>query len=244
MCSSDLYIHYRPQRHGPGYPIWVSAGPSPLAKVLALVDATNHPAFCIAADRWNRREIVKAFGAFETPASFVEFAQSSTVRCFYEIIRADRCCKGYLDLEGAKGALSREDGDRLLQATLDKWFELLEQHWPGCLQQYPQARQALVLDGSRMTDKGLKVSFHVIFPQIVFPCNNADLKAIASALSSSPDLRYQDQQGIERSFVDGGVYSRNRLMRTAMSWKLDDPTCTALSLRQPSTSDEIGRAHV
>ena len=132
-----------------------------------------------------------------------DFVDRSPERCFYEVIREGRPCKAYLDLEGEKGALTPEDGERLLQLTLERWEELIEARWPQCYQQCPRAREALILDGSRLAGKDWKVSFHVIFPWLVFPRNDTTLKEVARQLSESPHLQYitQDNGEIGRAHV-------------------------------------------
>ncbi len=51
-----------------------------------------------------RFENLKEFGAFGTAEDFLATLHRSAVRCYYEVIRADRPCKACLDLEGEKGS--------------------------------------------------------------------------------------------------------------------------------------------
>ena len=243
-------IHYRAPRGGPrrptekGFPIWIPSGESPLRQALDAADAIQASAFYVAADQWGGSNVVKEFGAYESPELFLDFVDRSPVRCFYEVIREGRPCKAYLDLEGEKGALTREEGERLLQRTLERWEELIEARWPQCYQQCPKAREALILDGSRPAGKDWKVSFHVIFPWLVFPRNDTTLKEVARQLSESPQLQYMTQDNGEKPFPDSLVYSRHRLIRMAMSWKLNDRTCTPLRLRHVQTKDDILRSFI
>ena len=130
---------------------------------------------------------------------------------------------------------SREEGERLLQLTLEQWEELIEARWPECYRRCPKAREALVLDGSRLAGKEWKVSYHVIFPWLVFPRNDTTLKDVVRQLSESPQLQYSTRDNEQKSFPDRLVYSLRRLIRMAMSWKLNDRTCTPLRLRHVRT---------
>ncbi len=86
----------------------------------------------------------------------------------------------------------------------------------------------MVLDGSRMTEAGWKVSYHVIYPWLVFPCNTMILKGEAERLSARPEFQFQP-------FVDPTVYTNNRQFRLLLNCKLSDSTRTALSLALPPT---------
>ena len=83
----------------------------------------------------------------------------------------------------------------LLTATLRHWHELIRTLWPACFEQCPKAAEAVVLDGSRSTPKGWKVSYHVVFPWVVFPNNNTSLKQIVQMLSEEPALHYLTSSG-------------------------------------------------
>jgi len=195
-------------------------------------------AFYVAADQWSDSRIVKEFGAFGTAEDFLTTLHRSAVRCYYEVIRADRPCKAYLDLEGEKGSLNPSEGEALLEATVRSWRALVNEKWPTCTRECPRAHEALILDGSRMTGGGWKVSYHVIFPWLTFKCNDGILKDTVRELSEKPELQYNTRQGT-RPFVDGNVYTKNRQFRTALSWKLDDNTTTELRPRGDMTKDNL-----
>jgi len=119
-------------------------------------------------------------------------------------------CKGYLDVEGEKGALSSVEGKRLLDKTLQHWFDLIAERWPTCFQESPNARDFIVLDGSRPTKNVLKVSYRVILPGLTFARNDGVLQDVVKELSSKPNLQNPTASGAMRPFVDGGVYTRNQ----------------------------------
>ena len=81
-----------------------------------------------------------------------------------------------------------------------------------------------------MTDKGWKVSFHLVYPYLTFPCNNTLLKDAATALSNLSSLCFCDGDGTTCRFVDTAVYTRNRQFRLPLNHKLSDATCSVLRL--------------
>jgi len=197
-------------------------------------DLLGASAFFVAAEIWRRsaaggtgskRETTRTFGAFASARHFATcLLMQSPVRCYYEIIRADRPCKAYLDLEAVCSALQ---GQSLLSSTLKAWETLILARWPRCREECPRSLEPIVLDGSRRTSAGdWKVSFHVVFPWLEFPCNHSLLQDLANDLSGRDDLQSPDG----RPFVDRSVYSRNRQFRLPCCWKLGDPSCTALQL--------------
>ncbi len=85
------------------------------------------------------------------------------------------------------------------------------------------------MNGSRPTKGGWKVSYHLVFPWLTFPCNDGLLKALVQE-SSDHNLQCPSRQGTTKSFVDALVYTQKRQFRTALSWKLDDSTTFGLRL--------------
>ena len=86
----------------------------PQQAMFQIADSLSPNAFYIAADDWTRKQgkewgIGKRFGAFRDVEEFVtHFLEISHNRCFYEIIRKDRQCKAYFDLEADAGALTEQ----------------------------------------------------------------------------------------------------------------------------------------
>ena len=133
--------------------------------------------FYVAADVWTRKQgeswgLGKIFGAFETPHEFVtQLLEVAHNRHFYEIIRAGRPCKAYFDLEAAPGVWDKETGWEKCKAVMRTWEMRVQERWPTAKAVCPRCLAHMVLDGSRMTEAGWKVSYHVIYPWLVFPCN-------------------------------------------------------------------------
>ena len=199
-------------------------------------DRIAHSAFYVAADVWTKKQpstwaVGKVFGAFGSVQEFItQMLQGAPTRCFYEIIRAERACKAYFDLEAEAGAMTPEQGHAMCQRVITAWEQHMQSTRPLAVATCPKCVEALVLDGSRHTVKGWKVSYHLIYPWLTFPCNTAALKKEAIVLSTLPQLQYTTAGGETRSFVDPAVYSRNRQFRLPLSWKLTDNTCTPLWL--------------
>ena len=108
----------------------------------------------------------------------------------------------------------------------------------------PRCLDPIVLNGSRHTNKGWKVSYHLVYPLLAFPCNNTVLKAEVTALSNLPHLQIRLADGTCHHFVDTAVYSRNQLFRLPLNFKLSDDTCTSLSLPGDGSLSEFRTACV
>ncbi len=94
----------------------------------------------------------------------------------------------------------------------------------------------MVLNGSRMTDKGWKVSYHLVYPWLVFPCNTTLLRDEVASMSDMKQFQYSTKDGAVKSFIDPGVYTNNRQFRLLLCHKLSDSTRTELRLSQPPTA--------
>ncbi len=63
--------------------------------------------------------IGKWYGAFRSAVEFItNFLEISGNRCFYEIIRQDRPCKAYLDLEADAGAMTAREGQAMCDTVI------------------------------------------------------------------------------------------------------------------------------
>ena len=204
-------------------------------------DPPQPSTFYVAADVWTRKPgeswgLGKIFGAFETPHAFVtQLLEVAHNRCFYEIIRAGRECKAYFDLEAAPGVWDKETGWEKCKAVMKAWEARVQERWPTARDECNRCLAHIVLDGSRMTDEGWKVSYHVVYPWLVFPCNTTTLKNEARLLSASPEFQYHDKTNVQKPFVDPAVYTNNRQFRLLLNYKLSDSTRTALTLASPPT---------
>ena len=198
-------------------------------------DRVTPSAFYVSADIWSKGKkgwkLGKIFGAFRDVEGFVRLLLSpAPTRCFYEIIREERACKAYFDAEAEPGAMNAEEGQIMCHRLVVAWAARIRQKWPQAEQQCPRCLEVVILDGSRQTRRGWKVSYHLVYPWLTFPCNNTVLKEEVTAISNQPQFQYSTENGTMRSFVDSAVYSRNRQIRLPLSYKLSDETCTPLRL--------------
>ncbi len=111
----------------------------------------------------------------------------------------------------------------------------VQERWPTVREVCTRCLAHMELDGSRMTAAGWKVSYHVIYPWLVFPCNTTMLKREAALLSARPEFQYRDKANVLKPFVDPTVYTNNRQFRLLLNCKLSDSTRTALILAFPPT---------
>jgi len=162
--------------------------------------------------------------------NFLEISQN---RCFYEIIRKDRPCKAYLDLEAEAGVMTAQEGKAMCEAVHREWKRRVTTRWPKVVEQCAQSLGHMILNGSRLTDKGLKISYHIIYPWLIFPCNTAALREEVGLMSEMPQFHYSMANGEKKSFIDPGVYTSNRQFRLLLCNKLSDRSRTALRLSQP-----------
>ena len=107
-----------------------------------------------------------------------------------------------------------------------------------------------VLESSRPASAGArKLSYHVIGTNLAFEdCSkNGPLYAYVTDFldTNAEDKAFFWPDNSERSIVDMSVYSRNRVLRTPLSFKLDDATKTPLLLLPPwNGQNEIEEAFV
>jgi hypothetical protein len=126
-----------------------------------VADGISKDAFYIAADDWTRQEgeswqAGKRSGAFTSAVSFVtNMLEISANHCFYEIIREDRPCKGYMDLEAEAGAMTAEEGKTMCEAVIHEWNRRVRHRWPSAIVECPQCLAYMLLHSSRTTGLGL-----------------------------------------------------------------------------------------
>jgi hypothetical protein len=204
-------------------------------------------AFYVAADVWTKKNgkdwgLGKVFGAFQSVYAFIlQFLEIAPHRCFYEIIREDRPCKAYFDLEAAPGAMTKEEGATMCDAVVRAWAARIRTRWPNAEQVCPRCLVPMILNGSRATDHGWKVSYHVIYPWLTFSRNNTTLREEVTRLSSDTRFHYNGPNGVQR-FIDSTVYTRNRQFRLPMCFKLSDRSRTGLGLPGLPLLSTYGRA--
>ena len=61
-------------------------------------------------------------------------------------------------------------------AVIREWKARVERRWPEVGIRSARRFTHMILRGSRMTATGLKISYHVIYPFLVFPCNTTMLQ--------------------------------------------------------------------
>ena len=79
-----------------------------------------------------------------------------------------------------------------------------------------------------MNDTGWKVSFHLVYPYLSFPCNNSILRTAATALNDIPQLGFRGLDGTDCRFVETEVCTRDWQFRLPLNHKLSDATCYVL----------------
>ena len=99
--------------------------------------------------------------------------------------------------------------------VVTKWAARIRTRWPRAEQETPRCLEPMILDGSRDTDQGWKVSYHVIYPWLTFPCNNTTLRDEVTRLSEDPTLQYHGTGGVKR-FIDPAVYTRKQAVPIAV----------------------------
>ena len=79
--------------------------------------------------------------------------------------------------------------------------------WPDAVKGCPCCLDPIVLNYSHQTNKGLKVSYHLVYQLLTFPCNYTVLKTEATALSNLPHLQILLADGTSHhfKFVDTAV---------------------------------------
>jgi hypothetical protein len=142
-----------------------------------------------------------------------------------------------MDLEAEAGAMTAEEGKTMCEAVIHEWNRRVRHRWPSAIVECPQCLAYMLLHSSRTTGDGLKVSYHIIYPWLVFPCNNSMLRDEIRDMSAMPAFQYFTQTGTQKPFIDPGVYTRNRQFRLLLNCKLPDRTRTALQLSQHPTLD-------
>jgi hypothetical protein len=117
-------------------------------------------AFYVAADVWTKKNgkdwgLGKVFGAFHSVFAFIlQFLEIAPHRCFYEIIRENRACKAYFDLEAFPGAMTKEEGAYMCNEVVRKSAARIRARWPSGKQEAPRCLEPMILNGSRATNQG------------------------------------------------------------------------------------------
>ena len=110
--------------------------------------------------------------------------------------------------------MTEKDGRVMRDAVIREWRTRVERRWPADGEQSSRRFTHMILRGSRMTSAGLKISYHVIYPFLVFPSNTTMLHDEVGSMSVVPHFQYRSSKtGELKSFIDPGVYTNNRQFR-------------------------------
>jgi P4 family phage/plasmid primase-like protien len=96
-----------------------------------------------------------------------------------------------------------------------------------------------VLEGSRPDSEGnVKYSYHVVGTNLIFASNTSPMKAFVQGFEEKlakdkPSFLPSSDDDSPRHIIDMSVYTKNRVLRTPLSFKLSDSTRTPLKLLPP-----------
>lgn len=83
---------------------------------------------------------------------------------------------------------------------------------------------SVLMESSRKLENGsFKFSYHLVYPDIVFPCNNGHMKALATRVKA------EIMEKLKVDAIDNCVYTRDRAFRAPLCFKLHDRSRTTLS---------------
>eukprot|EP00961_Rhodomonas_salina_P296685 3936571-Rhodomonas_salina.1 len=155
------------------------------------------------------------FVSFADYGAFVDAILGSEQACFYEMVREGCPCKMYFDVEWIEQSPGERAGALALRDVQVAVADVFSLQYAGAA-----LGRCVVLQGSRATERGFKHSYHLIYPGVVFECNNGALKQLAQQVGSVVARRF----GVRA--VDGAVYTKDRAFRAALCYKLSDHTRT------------------
>ena len=98
--------------------------------------------------------------------------------------------------------MTEEQGWAMCKAVTHEWGTRVVFRRPRAREECAQCLAYMVLNGSRMTDKGLKVSYHLVYPWLVFPCNTTMLRDEVTSMSDLVQFQYRTKNGDLKSFID------------------------------------------
>ena len=138
--------------------------------------------------------------------------------------------------------MTEQEGQDMCEAVIREWKRRVRNRWPMVEEQCAHSLGHMILRGSRMTGTGWKVSYHIIYPWLVFPSNTTTLHNEVGAMSEMPQFQYKTVDGESKSFIDPGVYTSNRQFRLLLCNKLSDRSRTALYLSSHPTIAMFARS--
>ncbi len=84
--------------------------------------------------------------------------------------------------------MTEQEGKTMCEAVNREWKRRVATRWPKVVEQCAQSLGHMILNGSRLTGKGLKISYHIIYPWLIFPCNTAALREKVGLKSEMPQF--------------------------------------------------------
>ncbi|KAG0059607.1 hypothetical protein BGZ90_004404 [Linnemannia elongata] len=189
----------------------------PQARSYEWVDKNSHQ-FFVALDTG---PAYFKYSSYEDPARFLEAYATipDTERFFFEQIREGQACNEYYDIDWTLDQVADEsDILRLEQQVFAVFLRVRKQHAPP---EFALDEHCRILSASNSE----RLSLHIVIPTYVFENNHQNLKAFflafqkfwCSALCDDEDAALLDH-------IDGGVYTRNRIMRILGSRKFLEPS--------------------
>ena len=204
--------------------------PGGKARMKAAAGALGHEAFLQAElPRWDGEGRSNVFGSYRDWGAVAAAldAVPPADRHFYEMVRADRPCKGYLDIDGEGGALPSDCAD--MASLVAKTRTLVRRVYSEDYGVELAGPEVVVL----VSPNPAKVSLHVVVsthaPQWLFR-SFRDASHLAERLRELGGAWFEGRLdgGRQKGGVDLAVYSRDRVMRLQGSTKFGAAAGTAL----------------
>eukprot|EP00961_Rhodomonas_salina_P305108 3941859-Rhodomonas_salina.2 len=181
--------------------------------------AFESPVYVAEDYRTSQGKNVKRFSAYPTYSHFLDAILHSEKPCFYEMIPMGKQVKLYFDIEWEEPvpapAIANLNIETILHAIQ---YELSAK--------FPLADKTCIpLNSTRETKANKKVSYHLVYPCVVFPDNTNEIVAFVKGVSQRVAALLPVHT---KNPIDMSVYSRDRLFRAPMCYKETDKTQTKL----------------
>ncbi len=90
--------------------------------------------------------------------------------------------------------MTAQEGQTMCDEVIREWRRRINNRWPKVTEQCPRSLGYMILRGSRLTGDGLKISYHIIFLLLVFPCNTTMLRDVVGSMSEMPQFQYTESK--------------------------------------------------
>ncbi len=84
--------------------------------------------------------------------------------------------------------MTAQEGQTMCDEVIQEWRRRINNRWPKVTEQCARSLGYMILRVSRLTGDGLKISYHIIFPWLVFQCNTTMLRDVVGSVSPVPLL--------------------------------------------------------